>query len=115
VLSGTRAELAFLAGSSAIAGLSAAPRPRKQQQPGWEHLAAEAALYGGTLGPLARPIRPGESYAVPVVFDLPRGADQQAAHAAALADERIRRYVNGAQVRKVIYVPDKLLNLVVGG
>jgi leucyl-tRNA synthetase len=48
-------------------------------------------------------------------LDLPRGVDQQAAHAAALADERIRKYVNGAQVRKVIYVPDKLLNLVVGG
>ncbi len=47
-------------------------------------------------------------------LDLPRGADQEAARTAALADERIRRYVNGAQLRKVIYVPDKLLNLVVG-
>jgi leucyl-tRNA synthetase len=45
--------------------------------------------------------------------ELPRGAEQQAAHAAALADERIQRYVNGGEVRKAIYVPDKLLNLVV--
>jgi signal transduction histidine kinase len=44
VLSGTRAELAFLAGSSAIAGLGAAPRSGKRQEPSWEHLAAEAAL-----------------------------------------------------------------------
>jgi hypothetical protein len=36
-------------------------------------LEAEAALSGGTLRPLARPIRAGDSYQVPVVFDLPRG------------------------------------------
>jgi leucyl-tRNA synthetase len=46
-------------------------------------------------------------------LDLPRGADREAASAAALADPRIQRYVNGAQIRKVIHVPDKLLNLVV--
>ena len=48
-------------------------------------------------------------------LELPRGADQAAAQAAALADERVRRYVDGAELRKVIFVPDKLLNLVVGG
>ncbi len=47
-------------------------------------------------------------------LELPAGVDQAAAQSAALADERIRRYVNGAQVRKVIYVPGKLLNLVLG-
>jgi leucyl-tRNA synthetase len=47
-------------------------------------------------------------------LELPRGTDQQAAQAAALADQRVRRYVDGAAVRKAIYVPDKLLNLVVG-
>lgn len=36
-------------------------------------LFAEAALFDGTLGPLARPIRAGDSYSTPVVFDLPRG------------------------------------------
>jgi leucyl-tRNA synthetase len=46
-------------------------------------------------------------------LELPRGADQGAAQAAALDDPRVRRYIDGAQVRKVIYVPDKLLNLVV--
>jgi len=48
-------------------------------------------------------------------LELPRGADQATAQAAALADERIRRYVNGGTLRKVIHVPDKLLNLVVSG
>jgi leucyl-tRNA synthetase len=46
-------------------------------------------------------------------LDLPRDADQAAAQSAALDDQRVRRFVDGAEVRKVIYVPNKLLNLVV--
>ncbi len=46
-------------------------------------------------------------------LELPRGANEEAARAAALADERIRRYLDGAALKKVIYVPNKLLNLVV--
>ena len=46
-------------------------------------------------------------------LDLPKGADQAAVQAAAMADERVSRYVNGGQIRKVIHVKDKLLNLVV--
>jgi leucyl-tRNA synthetase len=46
-------------------------------------------------------------------LELPRGTSQDAARDAALADERIRKYVDGPAVRKVIYVPDRLLNLVV--
>jgi leucyl-tRNA synthetase len=48
-------------------------------------------------------------------LELPRGADQATVQAAAMADERIKRYVNGGgALRKAIYVQDKLLNLVVG-
>jgi len=46
-------------------------------------------------------------------LDLPRGLDQATAQSAALEDARIRRYVDGGEIRKAIYVPDKLLNLVV--
>jgi leucyl-tRNA synthetase len=46
-------------------------------------------------------------------LELPKGADQAAVQAAALADERVSRYVNGGAIRKVIHVKDKLLNLVV--
>jgi leucyl-tRNA synthetase len=46
-------------------------------------------------------------------LDLPRGSAQADVQAAALADARISRYVNGAAIRKAIYVKDKLLNLVV--
>jgi leucyl-tRNA synthetase len=48
-------------------------------------------------------------------IDLPRGVPQADAQAAALADERVSRWLNGSELRKVIYVPDKLLNLVVAG
>ena len=48
-------------------------------------------------------------------LELPRDTAQDAARDAALADARVRRYVDGAEVRKVIYVPNKLLNLVVAG
>ncbi|HTM57031.1 MAG TPA: leucine--tRNA ligase [Candidatus Udaeobacter sp.] len=46
-------------------------------------------------------------------LELPVGTDETAARAAALADDRVRRYVNGANIRKVIFVPDKLVNFVV--
>ena len=47
-------------------------------------------------------------------LELPRGVAEADARAAALADERVRRFVDGAEVRKVIFVPDKLVNLVLG-
>ncbi len=46
-------------------------------------------------------------------LELPRDSERDAAQAAALADERVRRAVDGGTVLKVIYVSNKLLNLVV--
>ena len=46
-------------------------------------------------------------------LELPAGVDQATAQSVALADERVRKYVDGAQLKKAIYVPNKLLNLVV--
>ncbi len=45
-------------------------------------------------------------------LELPRDVAQAEAEAAALQDERIRRYLDGAEIRKTIFVPNKLLNLV---
>jgi leucyl-tRNA synthetase len=45
---------------------------------------------------------------------MPRGITEDAARDAALADEHVRRFIDGKQVRKTIFVPDRLLNLVVG-
>ena len=44
---------------------------------------------------------------------MPRGITEQEAQASALADENVRRFLNGDRVRKVIFVPDRLINLVV--
>ena len=40
-------------------------------------------------------------------------ADQAAVQAIALADETVRKFIEGKPVRKLIYVPGKLANVVV--
>ncbi len=47
-------------------------------------------------------------------LELAPGLDQAATLAAAREDENVQRYLAGVDLRKVIHVPDKLLNLVVG-
>jgi leucyl-tRNA synthetase len=47
-------------------------------------------------------------------IDMPRGIAQADAQAAAMADENVRKYTDGAAIRKVVFVQDRLLNLVVG-
>ena len=43
---------------------------------------------------------------------VPNGADEAAARAAAMANERIAELLTGKTIRKVIYVPNRLLNFV---
>lgn len=45
---------------------------------------------------------------------VPAGADDATLEAAALADENVRRHMEGKTVRKKIIVTDKLVNLIVG-
>ncbi|HUF51639.1 MAG TPA: leucine--tRNA ligase [Longimicrobiales bacterium] len=89
----------------------------------WERLGHERPLFaGGRVWPehdAAKAMADTVEFVVQVNgkvrarMALARGISQDAAQAAALADENVRRFVNGAQVRKVIFVPDRLLNLVV--
>lgn len=44
---------------------------------------------------------------------LPKGLDKAALEAAALASEKVQRAIDGASLRKVIVVPDRLVNVVV--
>ncbi|MCC7280099.1 MAG: leucine--tRNA ligase [Chromatiaceae bacterium] len=46
-------------------------------------------------------------------IQVPAAADRQAVERAALENENVRRFLGEAQVRKVILVPNKLINLVV--
>jgi leucyl-tRNA synthetase len=43
-----------------------------------------------------------------------RDADEATVVAAALKDPAVRRFTEGKEVRKVVYVPNRLLNLAVG-
>ena len=45
-------------------------------------------------------------------LSAPRGLDRAAAEALALSSDRVRRQLNGAEPRKVIVVPDRLVNIV---
>jgi len=46
-------------------------------------------------------------------LELPRDLGPEEAKAAALADERVRKYLEGATLKKTIHVPNKLVSLVV--
>ena len=45
-------------------------------------------------------------------LNAPRGLDRAAAEALALASDKVQRQLNGAPPRKVIVVPDRLVNIV---
>jgi leucyl-tRNA synthetase len=47
-------------------------------------------------------------------ISVPRGAQEDEVKEKALAEEGVQRHLNGKQIRKVIFVPDRLINLVVG-
>jgi len=44
---------------------------------------------------------------------VPAGTGEVEVKAAALADDKVKRFLEGGTVRKTIYVPDRLLNIVV--
>jgi leucyl-tRNA synthetase len=45
---------------------------------------------------------------------LSRGADEAAARDAALRDENVQRHIQGKAIRKFVYVPGRILNVIVG-
>ena len=46
-------------------------------------------------------------------LDVERGAPEEDAVALARSDEKIRSWVEGKEIARTVYVPDRLLNLVV--
>ncbi|WP_346924742.1 leucine--tRNA ligase [uncultured Arthrobacter sp.] len=46
---------------------------------------------------------------------VPRNAPEEVAQATALADAAVRRFTDGKEIRKVVYVPNRLINIVVPG
>jgi leucyl-tRNA synthetase len=46
-------------------------------------------------------------------MQVPRGLSEREALKRALADEAVKKFLDGKKVKKVVYVPDRLINLVV--
>ena len=88
----------------------------------WEHLGHEDSIFDGANWPLYDETKTRETsvkLAVQVNGKLratvegPAGMDQDAAEAAARSDQNVARYLDGATLKRVIYVPNRLLNFVV--
>lgn len=89
----------------------------------WELLGHEESLFTGEHWPAYDPAKAVADTVEFVVqvngklrarMPMRRGITQEDAQQAALADENVRKHVDGAQIRKVVFVPDRLLNIVVG-
>jgi leucyl-tRNA synthetase len=89
----------------------------------WEALGGPPSLFDHASWPTFDPEKLAtDTVEIPVqvngklraTISLDRGANEEAALAAALADESVQRHIGDASIRKTIHVPDRLLNLVVG-
>ena len=88
----------------------------------WERLGHDSGIFDGANWPTYDEAKTRETsvkLAVQVNGKLratvegPAGMDQEAAVAAARSDENVARYLDGATLKRVIYVPSRLLNFVV--
>jgi leucyl-tRNA synthetase len=102
-----------------LAGLIAPMMPHLAEEM-WQRLGHTALLVESTW-PVADPaLIHDESVTVAVqvngklraTIELPRDCANQAAEAAALADDRVRRALEGKPPRKVIVVPNRIVNVV---
>jgi leucyl-tRNA synthetase len=89
----------------------------------WAKLGHEQSIFEGASWPPFDPAKTVEdtvTLAVQVngkvrgTVELPAGAPEEAALARAREEPNVARWLDGAEIRRVIYVPDRLLNLVVG-
>jgi leucyl-tRNA synthetase len=88
----------------------------------WQRLGHQESIFQGANWPAHDPAKAAADVVEFVVqvngrlrarMPLPKGISQEEAQAAALADENVRRFVESGEVRKVVFVPDRLVNLVV--
>jgi leucyl-tRNA synthetase len=88
----------------------------------WSRLGHEGSIFDGAHWPAFDPalcIEDTVTVAVQVngkvraTLELPRGTSEADTLAAARAEDNVARFLDGAQLRRVIHVQDRLLNLVV--
>ncbi|MCI0434043.1 MAG: leucine--tRNA ligase [Gemmatimonadetes bacterium] len=89
----------------------------------WQRLGHETSLFEAASWPEHDPERASADRVDLVVqvngkvrarVGLPAGTTESAAREAALADPNVTRFIDGGTVRKVVWVPDRLINFVVG-
>ncbi|MEE8175297.1 MAG: leucine--tRNA ligase [Gemmatimonadota bacterium] len=89
----------------------------------WERIGGEPSIFDHATWPAYDPAKLEEDKVdIPVQVNgklratvrVARGASREAVEELALRDENVRRHVEGATIRKVVHVPDRLINLVVG-
>ena len=90
----------------------------------WERLGHEGGLFGGADSwPSYDEAKAAENTVTIAVqvngklrasIDVPKGASEEEVVAAVRAEDNVKRHLDGAQERRVIYVKERLVNFVVG-
>ncbi len=88
----------------------------------WERLGGAPSVFRNPWPAFDAEVAKAEEIEVPVQINgklrskivAEAGADARALEAAALADERVRELLAGKTVRRVVVVPGRLVNIVVG-
>ncbi|MBW3655315.1 MAG: leucine--tRNA ligase [Gemmatimonadetes bacterium] len=89
----------------------------------WERMGGEGSIFDGAGWPefdAAKAVADTVEFVVQVNgkvrarMPMARGIAEAQARDAALGDENVRRWIEDKQVRKTVFVPDRLVNLVVG-
>ncbi|HEY7768307.1 leucine--tRNA ligase [Longimicrobium sp.] len=89
----------------------------------WERMGGEGSIFGAASWPefdASKAVADTVEFVVQVNgkvrarMPMARGIAEAEARAAALADAHVRRWIEDKQVRKTVFVPDRLVNLVVG-
>ncbi len=88
----------------------------------WERLGHETSVFDARWPEWDERLTMADEVEIPVQVNgktrsrvhVPRDSAQDTVVQAALRDATVRRFVDGKAIRKVVYVPNRLLNLVVG-
>ncbi|MEZ4411741.1 MAG: class I tRNA ligase family protein, partial [Gemmatimonadales bacterium] len=88
----------------------------------WERLGGETTVFSARWPVWDERLTVEDMMEIPVQVNgktrgkvrVPRGAEEAAIVAAAMEQDAVKRFTEGKELRKQIYVPGRLLNLVVG-
>ena len=87
---------------------------------GWAHMGGEGLVANAPWPPVDETLLVEDEVTIAVqhmgklrdTLTAPKGADKDTLEALALSSEKVQRSIDGADIRKVIVVPDRLVNIV---